>query len=120
MKLLLDMNIPIKYMDLLTKRGIKTMKWSDIGAPNAGDMEIIAYAQENNFVILTCDLDFSTLLSITHDLKPSIVQIRASFQHPERIADLTVTTLNKYSEELTKGAIISIDLKKSRIRSLPL
>jgi predicted nuclease of predicted toxin-antitoxin system len=120
MKLLLDMNIPLKYAELLNNRGIETLRWSDVGAPNALDMEIMAYARAHNLIVLTFDLDFSTMLSVTHDSKPSIAQIRASVLYADQSADFIATALFRNADELEKGAILSIDLRKARIRLLPL
>jgi len=120
MKVLLDMNIPLKYTAMLTTRGIEARRWSEVGAPNAKDVEIMAYARDNDYIVLTCDLDFGALLSLTHDQKPSVVQIRASVHQAERVIGLIVTALFRYRDELEAGAVISIDLKKARIRLLPL
>jgi len=120
MKILLDMNIPLKYSKLLKEKGIDAVRWSDVGACNADDFEIMSYAQENSYIILTSDLDFGVILSTTHDQKPSIVQIRASVIHAERAVDLIVTAIQKTAKDLKKGAILSINLKKARLRILPL
>ena len=120
MIVLLDMNIPLKYSSLLADRGIQSLRWSDIGAPNASDKEIMAYARENNCIVLTCDLDFSAILSATHDQKPSVAQIRASVLHAERAVDLVASALIQNADEMDKGAILSIDSKKARLRLLPL
>ena len=61
MRILLDMNIPKKYATLLSDKGIMVLRWSDVGAPNAPDVEIMAYARKNNYIVLTCDLDFSAI-----------------------------------------------------------
>jgi len=120
MRVLLDMNIPRKYTALLAERGIESLRWSDVGAPNAADSEIMTYARANNYTVLTYDLDFTAILSVTHDLKPSVAQIRASIQNAEQAVDLIVTALYQNEAELEKGAVISIDLIKSRVRLLPL
>jgi len=120
MKILLDMNIPLKYAALLEKSGILPLRWSDVGRPDATDAEIMAYAREHSYTVLTFDLDFSTILSVTHELKPSVVQIRASVLHAERAVDLIAVALIQNAEYLESGAILSIDLKKARVRLLPL
>ena len=120
MKILLDMNIPFKYEALLTKRGVDCLRWSDVGSPTAADAEIMEYARNNDFIVLTFDLDFSAILSVTHELKPSIAQIRASVLHAEEAADLISVALLRNMDDLKKGAILSIDLKRARIRLLPL
>ena len=120
MRVLLDMNIPLRYTDLLAEKGVQSLRWSDIGAPDATDAEIMAYARENNFIVLTCDLDFTAILSVTHDLKPSVAQIRASILHAERAVDLIAAALFRNENELKEGAILSIDIKKARLRLLPL
>jgi len=120
MKILLDMNIPLRYSKLLTDKNIDSVRWSDVGVCNAEDHEIMSYARNNEYIVLTCDLDFSAILSATHEQKPSIVQIRASVIHAERAIDLITTAIRKNAGDLEKGAILSIDLKKARLRILPL
>ena len=120
MKILIDMNIPLKYAALLSSKGIESLRWSDIGPPNAADKEIMAYAHNNGYIILTFDLDFSAILSSTHDSKPSIVQIRASVRNAEQAVDFIAASLLQNTHELAQGAILTIDSKKARSRLLPL
>ena len=120
MKILIDMNIPLAYTVLLEKRGIESIRWSDVGLPNASDAEIMSYARENDMIVLTYDLDFSAILSVTHNSKPSVIQIRATIKSAERAVSLIVDALLLNIEEMEKGAILSIDMKKSRLRLLPL
>ena len=61
MKILIDMNIPYKYTSLLMLKGIEALRWSDVGSPDATDMEIMSYARDNDFIVLTCDLDFGAI-----------------------------------------------------------
>ena len=44
-----------KYAELLIKKGIDVLLWSDVGAPDAADSEIMAYARDNDFIVLTYD-----------------------------------------------------------------
>ncbi|MCL2366457.1 MAG: DUF5615 family PIN-like protein [Oscillospiraceae bacterium] len=120
MKILLDMNIPLRFAKLLTQSGFDVLLWSDVGAPNALDSEIMLYARENDLIVLTYDLDFSTILSVTHELKPSVIQIRASVVHAERAVELLKSAILQHEEDLKKGAVLSIDINKSRLRILPI
>ena len=120
MKLLLDMNIPLRFSALFANKGIDSVRWSDMGSPNAKDTEIMAYARDNDLIVLTYDLDFSAILSATHDKKPSLIQIRASVQHAEKAVNLVAAAMMQNKNNLEKGAIISVDLQKARLRLLPL
>jgi predicted nuclease of predicted toxin-antitoxin system len=120
MKIMLDMNIPLKYSFLLRNKGFDAVRWQDVGALDAADEEIVEYVIEHDFIILTCDLDFSAILSSTRKNKPSIIQLRVSVIHAEHVVELVTVALKKYFYEISKGAILSIDTKNSRIRLLPL
>ena len=63
-KVLIDMNLPPKLTDILSAKGIDSEHWYKIGAPDAKDAEIMTHAIENDYILLTCDLDFSTMLSV--------------------------------------------------------
>ena len=114
------MNIPIKYDELLTQKNIEFIRWSNIGAPNAADIEIMEYARNNELIMLTYDLDFSAILACTHKLKPSVIQIRASVLHAEQAVEFIAAALFKHADDLKKGAILSIDINSARLRLLPL
>lgn len=66
MKLLADMNLSPKWAGFLSAAGFEALHWSALGAPTAPDTEIMRHASENDLVVPTSDLDFGTILAITH------------------------------------------------------
>ena len=80
----------------------------------------MSHARENNYVVLTHDLDFSAILAATHGEKPSVVQIRAENISPEAIGEAVVRALRQMSAELEEGALLTVDPGRTRLRLLPL
>ncbi len=78
------------------------------------------FASENDFVVLTHDLDFGAMLAATHGEKPSVVQIRANDITPAAIGDKVIAALRQLAPDLEAGALSTIDPKRDRVRLLPL
>lgn len=120
MRLLVDMNLSPRWVSLLNGVNIEAAHWSTIGAGNAPDSEIMAYAAKHGYVVLTHDLDFSTILAATHGEKPSVVQIRAEDVSPDAIGLQVITALRQMAVELQEGALLTVDTNRTRMRVLPL
>jgi predicted nuclease of predicted toxin-antitoxin system len=120
MKLLVDMNLSPGWVDLLAGAGFHAVHWSIVGAVNAPDSEIMAYAAANGYVVLTRDLDFSAILAVTHGEKPSVAQIRAGDLSPTTIGQQVISALIQMQTELEEGALLTIDPNRTRLRLLPL
>jgi predicted nuclease of predicted toxin-antitoxin system len=58
-KLLVDMNLSPSWVGRLARHGFEAVHWSTIGAATAPDSEILTWANEHGFVVVTNDLDFS-------------------------------------------------------------
>jgi hypothetical protein len=52
--------------------------------------------------------------------KPSVIQVRTQRFLLEEIADFVVFAVSQYREEPERGAILTIDAEKARVRLLPL
>lgn len=120
MKLLVDMNLSPRWVKLLAEAGIEAAHWSEIGAANAPDSEIMTFAKANGYVVLTHDLDFSAILAATHGDKPSVVQIRSEDLSPDVIGRSVLDALRQMTMELEEGALLTVDPKRTRLRVLPL
>lgn len=120
MKILIDMNLSPRWVELLKLNGIEAVHWSDLGEYNAPDSFIMAYAMNNDYIVLTHDLDFSAILAATHGEKPSVVQIRASDVSPETIGLQVAVALQQMEADLEQGALLTVDPKRTRLRILPL
>lgn len=120
MKLLIDMNLSPRWVDVLINAGFEAAHWSVLGAYNASDSEIMAYAKANEYIVLTHDLDFSTILAATHGEKPSVVQIRANDVNPGVIGTRVIAALRQMSSDLADGALLTVDTSRTRVRLLPL
>jgi len=120
MKILIDMNLPPRWVHVFANAGWEALHWSQVGAPIASDREIMAWARGNGYVVFTHDLDFSALLAATQGEGPSVIQVRTQNILPEVIGNLVIDSLNRFRRELEKGAIITIDPGRARVRILPL
>jgi predicted nuclease of predicted toxin-antitoxin system len=120
MKFLIDMNLSPTWVVLLGEAVWDAAHWSVLGSPNAPDSEIMAFAAANGYVLITHDLDFGAILAVTHGRKPSVVQIRAENVSAEAIGRQTVAALRHLRAELEAGALLTIELDRTRVRLLPL
>ena len=120
MKLLVDMNLSPSWVDRLAGHGFEAVHWSTIGAATAPDVEILTWANEHEFVLITNDLDFSAILAASAQATPSVVQIRTQ----DLLSDIAVSTIAKaleaHREDIQRGALLSIDEAGTRVRVLPL
>ncbi len=120
MKLLVDMNLSPRWIIFLADAGIEAVHWSTLGAKNAPDPEIMAYASANDYVVLTHDLDFGAILAASHGKKPSVVQIRADDVSPDVIGKQVIAALRQMASELAEGVLLTVDPNRTRLRVLPL
>ena len=120
MKLVIDMNLSPRWVGVLAGAGLEAAHWSTLGAATAPDAEIMDYARLHGLVVLTHDLDFSAMIAATRSEKPSVVQIRAQDVNPDVIGGQVVAGLWQMSAELEQGALLTVDLKRTRLRILPL
>ena len=118
MKFVVDMNLAPSWVGRLTRLGFEAVHWSTIGAATAPDDEILAWAREHRYVVITNDLDFSAILAASSGQAPSVLQIRAQ----DLLSDTTVSRVATAIEVLRAdiGAGASIDEAGTRVTMLPL
>ncbi|MEZ6141937.1 MAG: DUF5615 family PIN-like protein [Zavarzinella sp.] len=119
-RLLIDMNLSLDWVAEFARHGIDSVHWSLVGDPGAEDVEIMTWALANGYIVFTHDLDFGTTLALTHAMGPSVLQVRGQSVLPEDIGPVVIAALNQYSSDLESGSLVVVDVKKSRIRVLPI
>jgi predicted nuclease of predicted toxin-antitoxin system len=119
MKLVVDMNLPPKWVEFLAAQGIEAAHWSQVGDPGATDATIMKWARDAGWMVLTSDLDFSAILATTSAGGPSVVQVRARDVFPEGVGPQVLSVLREQEEALQSGAIVTIDEIAARVRILP-
>lgn len=72
-KIIVDMNLPPRWVNLLRAEGWAAVHWSEIGSPGAADTEIVRYAKDGGYTVLTHDLDFGAILAASAGNAPSVV-----------------------------------------------
>lgn len=120
MKILLDMNLSPDLVKVLATNGFDTVHWSQIGTANASDREIMTWAKNNDYVIVTHDLDFGTILAIYRETAPSVIQIRTQDLLAVDFSVLLIDVLRRFTKELKSGALITVELNRSKVRILPI
>lgn len=120
LRIVIDMNLPPTWADLLQAHGWSAVHWSSVGDPRASDREIMDWAVGNGYIVLTHDLDFGTALALTHAVGPSVLQVRGQDVLPDHMGALVIAALRQHEAALGAGALAVIDERRSRVRILPL
>ncbi len=119
-KVLIDMNLSPRWVEVFKGHDVLAVHWSDVGNHKASDSVIMDWAKKNGHIVFTHDLDFGTLLAVTHATAPSVLQVRTQNVLPENLGPFVITALKRYQSELQKGALIILDETTYRVRILPL
>ena len=120
MKILIDMNLSPDWVSAFEAANIEAVHWSTIGDPRAEDIEIVAYARANSYIVFTHDLDFGMILALTNAAGPSVIQVRTQDILPSRLANTLISVINDNESALEQGALIVVDEARARVRILPL
>ena len=119
-QIVIDMNLSPDWIDELTSQGWLSVHWSTIGDPKATDREIMDWARTNGRVVFTHDLDFGTMLALTHAAGPSVIQVRGQNVLPDHMSLIVIAAIKQHESELVAGALVVVDEVKSRVRVLPI
>jgi predicted nuclease of predicted toxin-antitoxin system len=82
----------------------------------ASDEQVVQHAACDEWVILTFDLEYPTLLALRRGIRPSAVIFRTANASPERIHMLLGQFLEKLVPDLAGGAIAVIEDERIRVR----
>jgi len=120
MKFLLDMNLSPRLATIFRACGYESAHWIEVGSPTACDKDIVRWASENGWIIITNDLDFGAILALESLRFPSVIQIRRLELFPDAMFPILDRVIRQFGNEIERGAIIVIDEKRLRVRLLPL
>jgi predicted nuclease of predicted toxin-antitoxin system len=70
--------------------------------------------------LFTHDLDFGTMLALSHARGPSVLQVRARNVLPDHLESIVIAALRQHENDLSSGALVVVDESKSRVRVLPI
>ena len=114
------MNLSPEWVSMLQAQGWEALHWSSVGDPRATDRELMDWAAANQYVVFTHDLDFGTMLALSHEAGPSVLQVRAENILPDHLGAAVVAALGQHEEDLSSGALVVVDEGRSRVRVLPI
>ena len=120
LKFLVDMNLSPQWAPVLRKHGWRAVHWSTVGDPGASDKEIMDWARSNQHVVFTHDLDFGTMLALSHGAGPGVLQVRTEDTLPDYLEEPVVAALNQHEADLSAGALVVVDESRNRVRVLPI
>ena len=120
LRFLVDMNLSPSIVTDLQQRRWDILRVSQVLPMDAEDFEILEFARQQNRVIITQDLDFSSLLALGGYEKPSLITFRLSVPEPETITRKLLELLPHIEDRSAEGCAVTIDDRRVRVRRLPI
>ncbi len=120
MKLLLDQGLPRSAARLLREAGTDCVHLGEIGYSTAEDAAILQKARDDGRIVVTLDADFHALLAFSAAVSPSVIRIRTEGLRGEKVASLILQVIEHCGEDLGRGAVVTVQQSRIRIRRLPL
>jgi predicted nuclease of predicted toxin-antitoxin system len=122
MRFLADMGISPRCVEWLRTQSHDAVHLFEQGLHRLPDSEVLRKAITEKRILLTMDLDFARLVSVSGaDALPTVIIFRLSDQRPQKVQARLEIMFPIIEECLEQGSsIISVSDSKIRIRSLPI
>ena len=120
MRFLCDMGVSRKVSHWLRSQGHESSHLGEEGLARLPNGLIFAKAIAEKRVVLTFDLDFGEIAALAGDRIASVVVFRLQNTRAEHVIERLSVALEKATEALNNGAIVTVEESRIRIRSLPI
>lgn len=121
MRLLLDNNLSVRLVPLLSDHGHDVEHVRTLGLAAADDAEVLIAAADAQRVLISADTDFGTLLAFTRAEEPSVVLLRRSTgRSTAELAEVLAGNLPLVADDLNVGAVVVMTDSEMRVRHLPI
>ncbi len=120
MKFLADMGVAWRIVEWLRQHNHDAVHLRELNLIRMPDDEIFAKAKSEGRIILTFDLDFGEIVAASSNKIPSVITFRLHNTWTPHVIGRLRKVLNDSSEALQKGAIITVEENRHRIRHLPI
>jgi Uncharacterized protein conserved in bacteria len=118
-KLLLDESLQHALAAALTDAGHDVVHVVDLDMHGAPDQDVLAAAAADGRTLITADTDFGTLLALSNAAGPSVVLLRRSGRRTAERAELVLTVIELVAARLERGAVVTVEGSRLRVRELP-
>jgi len=114
------MGVSPRIAAFLRQCGHDALHLREQGLHRLPDDQIVEKAAAERRVIVTFDLDFARILSLTRLVSPSIILFRLEEFTTDQLQIRLAAILDDCATPLIDGAIIVVEVDRVRIRSLPI
>lgn len=120
MKLLADLHISPRTVGFLRVLGHDVVRVTEVIDPRSSDSAIVACARADGRTILTQDLDFSQIIALSGETRPSLILLRLSSSRVEFVNATLQRVLPLIAPDVEAGVIVTVADRRIRTRRLPL
>jgi predicted nuclease of predicted toxin-antitoxin system len=114
------MNISPITVETLRNDGWNIIRVSEVMDGRSKDIDVLLYAERQNRVVITQDLDFSEILALKGYAKPSLINLRFENARPDFVTARIIDVVSSMEKELEEGVVVTVDEASARYRSLPI
>lgn len=119
MRFLADMGVSMQVVEWLREQGHEALHLREEGLQRLPNGEIFLKAIHEGRVVLTFDLDFCEIAAFAKKGWTSVVVFRLHNTRTAHVIERLRTVLGGACEALEKGAVISVEETRYRVRRFP-
>jgi len=119
-RFLADMGVDVRVVHWLRSQGHDAAHLRERAMQRASDAEIFRVALAEERIVLTFDLDFSDLASVTRDDRARVMLFRMANARSQNVIDRLRAVLTESHDVFGRGVIVIVEDARHRIRYLPI
>lgn len=116
LRFLTDEDVPRSTARILREAGFDAVDTRDVGLRGKSDAEVFAYAQQENRLLITCDLGFANILSFPPSQHQGILVVRIPDTEPVETLNREVLRAGQTVGQNLVGRLAIIEIGKVRLR----